>query len=827
MTSFPKLLGPESPQMGTQFLSSVSICFSDDSIHKAIHDKKRPKKSEIQASFGFAVPTGKPYLVYGRGRKESVTAETFSADAIRFNAPQMLSTDKLRLLNSSRVGAVLGVFFTPNSPPVIGFGASPVSTTFNGQDAVHRGAPKWSDCFDATLIQQYWQGDMSVPTHSLVVFLSGKTRLKMLASHQDFVQATKPAMLVGDFSKVLLIPDGCGALVGLYWPTSISFKDFKNSLSGHGTPYGSFLDLLRRQSSIFEEWFTAVNSSAGSYQLQTTSAMDLWATLPCPSNLHRNGLLNVAAAQPLREQFARYVMGMALVCALFGPCGVDDQQAIRQRCQVGAWLERARQCYPPALGYHAPPEHFAYLSVLYVLNAMQKVRAFQEQIVHGTSAGTPANPVDLVADVKEYDICPNDLATRFASSANDSSTAAVMQAGNIADRRCSSLAQGRFGAGPQTGLLGLAPMRNDMFNLQTLAASLGVRQSCFVSADKASLASRSNPICVCSDDRVVAGTDWMKVPELTQLARDLIVVWDHGHKEATSGVTRTLHYALRFHTDIATDFQQIPLPYEAEFDLLNFAMHKSICDVARWKMGRKVPPPPVGGPSWHIFHLLPLVNSTYGGTCIPPGGLPIVDTQLFGKYVFLLMLLFGSQEDATMDQIYGGDYDDSVFWASLFGQNLLHLCKLPQHTAVVRLWRCRPRQCTLQWMEDLCALFGEVTAMVRYRSGAAPTTLGLQDATFHGKEDIVAGAFVVAPTMVGRHEFTKKALFYLDKFQLLYERVERKWDPAELDVNGHTWSHSFSSSFFGTAIPPILPPRGPDPFRHGVSDGVQPCWNVY
>ncbi|CAJ1942746.1 unnamed protein product [Cylindrotheca closterium] len=252
MTSFPKLLGPESPQMGTQFLSSVSICFSDDSIHQAIHDKKRPKKSEIQASFGFAVPTGKPYSVYGRGRKESVTAETISADAIRFNAPQMLSTDKLRLLNSSRVGAVLGVFFTPNSPPVIGFGASPVSTTFNGQDAVHRGAPKWSDCFDPTLIQQYWQGDMSVPTHSLVVSLSGRTRLKMPASQQDFVQATKPAMLVGDFSKILLIPDGCGAPVGLYWPTSISFEDFKNSLSGHGTPYGSFLDLLRRQSSIFE-----------------------------------------------------------------------------------------------------------------------------------------------------------------------------------------------------------------------------------------------------------------------------------------------------------------------------------------------------------------------------------------------------------------------------------------------------------------------------------------------------------------------------------------------------------------------------------------------
>ncbi|CAJ1930212.1 unnamed protein product [Cylindrotheca closterium] len=97
--------------MGTQFLSSVSICFSDDSIHQAIHDKKRPKKSEIQASFGFAVPTGKPYSVYGRGRKESVTAETISADAIRFNAPQMLAIDKLRLLNSSRVRAVLGVFF--------------------------------------------------------------------------------------------------------------------------------------------------------------------------------------------------------------------------------------------------------------------------------------------------------------------------------------------------------------------------------------------------------------------------------------------------------------------------------------------------------------------------------------------------------------------------------------------------------------------------------------------------------------------------------------------------------------------------------------------
>ncbi|CAJ1936467.1 unnamed protein product [Cylindrotheca closterium] len=127
----------------------------------------------------------------------------------------MLSTDKLRLLNSSRVGAVLGVFFTPNSPPVIGFGASPVSTTFNGQDAVHRGAPKWSDCFDPTLIQQYWQGDMSVHTHSLVVSLSGQTRLKMPASQRDFVQATKPAMLVGDFSKVLLIPDGCGAPVGL------------------------------------------------------------------------------------------------------------------------------------------------------------------------------------------------------------------------------------------------------------------------------------------------------------------------------------------------------------------------------------------------------------------------------------------------------------------------------------------------------------------------------------------------------------------------------------------------------------------------------------
>ncbi|CAJ1963393.1 unnamed protein product [Cylindrotheca closterium] len=322
--------------------------------------------------------------------------------------------------------------------------------------------------------------------------------------------------------------------------------------------------------------------------------MDLWVTLPCPSNLHGNGLLNVSVAQPLQEQFARYVMGMAL----------DNRQAIRQRWQVGAWLERARQCYPPALGYHGPPDHFAYLYVLCppedgwpwpefstwlsdlpfdalpdryqrfepkeipvkaravfvsailvekedpdsdldayanvfattattvtatpnigtvpapapnvatpcppkeaplppvrqlasppsvpqdVLDAMQKVRAFQEQIVHGTSAGTPANPVDLVAgDVEEYDIRPNDLATRFVSSANDSSTAAVMRAGNIADRCRSSLAQGRFGAGPRTGSLGLAPMRNDMFNPQTLAAVLVVPQSCFVSADKASLPS--------------------------------------------------------------------------------------------------------------------------------------------------------------------------------------------------------------------------------------------------------------------------------------------------------------------------------------------------
>ncbi|CAJ1940696.1 unnamed protein product, partial [Cylindrotheca closterium] len=498
-----------------------------------------------------------------------------------------------------------------------------------------------------------------------------------------------------------------------------------------------------------------------------------------------NGLLNVAAAQPLREQFARYIMGMALDCALFGLCDVDDRQAIRQRCQVGAWLERARQCYPPALGYYGPRDHFAYLSVLCppedgwpwpefstcfsdlpfdalpdryeqfepkeipvkaravfvpailvekedpdsdldayanvfatttttgtatpniatvpapapnvatpsppkeaplptvrqsasspsipqdILDAMQKVRAFQELIVHGTSAGTPANPVDLVAgDVEEYDICPNDLATRFASSANDSSTAAVMRAGSIADRRRSSLAQGIWGwstnrfAGPCCDA--------------EQHAALGVRQSRFVSADKASLASvqarrtcipyflnvalvlasffpqEEQPYLCLSDDRVVAATDWMKVPEPTQLARDLIVVWDHGHKEATSGVTRTLHYALRFCADIAADFQQIPLQYEAEFDLINFAMHKSICDVARWKMGRKVPPPPVGGPSWHIFHLLPLVNSTYGGTCIPPGGLPIADAQLFGKYVYLLMSLFGSQEDATMDQIYGG-----------------------------------------------------------------------------------------------------------------------------------------------------------------------------
>ncbi|CAJ1963391.1 unnamed protein product [Cylindrotheca closterium] len=142
MTSFPKLLGPESPQMGTQFLSSVSICFSDDSIHQAIHDKKRPKKLEIQASFGFAVPTD---ALYG----QVAALELVS----RWSSPWSI--------------------FSPNSPPVIGFGASPVSTTFNGQDAVHRGAPKWSDCFDPTLIQQYWQGDRSVPTHSLVISLIG------------------------------------------------------------------------------------------------------------------------------------------------------------------------------------------------------------------------------------------------------------------------------------------------------------------------------------------------------------------------------------------------------------------------------------------------------------------------------------------------------------------------------------------------------------------------------------------------------------------------------------------------------------------------------
>ncbi|CAJ1965621.1 unnamed protein product [Cylindrotheca closterium] len=592
--------------------------------------------------------------------------------------------------------------------------------------------------------------------------------------------------------------------------------------------------------------------------------MDLWATLPCPSILHGNGLLNVAAAQPLLEQFARYIMGMALDCALFGPCDVEDRQAIRQHCQVGAWLERARQCYPPALGYHGTPDHFAYLSVLCppedgwpwpefstwlsdlpfdtlpdryqrfepkeipvkaravfvpailvekedpdsdldayanvfattattvtatpniatvpapapnvvtpsppkeaplppvrqlasppsvpqdVLDAMQKVSAFQEQIVHGTSAGTPTNPVDLVAgDVEEYDIRPNDLATRFASSANDSFTAAVMQAGNIADRRRSSLAQGKFGAGPRMGSLGLAPMQNDMFNLQTLAAALGVRQSCFVSADKASLASvqarrtcspyflnvalilasffpqEEQPYLCLSDDRVVAATDWMKVPEPTQLARDLIAVWDHGHKEATSGVTRTLHYALRFRADIATDFQQIPLPYEAEFDLLNFAMHKSICDVARWKMGRKVPPPPVGGPSWHIFQLLPKKTQQWirfmGG---------IRRFRISGIFVWPKSATFAQTPSAHRRR------------------SLMEMPFSPMHSPVDG--------------RSMCFVWGGYC------------------------NDVVAGAFVVAPTMVGRHEFTKKPLCYLDKFQLLYERVERKWDPAELDVNGHT-----------------------------------------
>jgi hypothetical protein len=78
--------------------------------------------------------------------------------------------------------------------------------------------------------------------------------------------------------------------------------------------------------------------------------------------------------------------------------------------------------------------------------------------------------------------------------------------------------------------------------------------------------------------------------------------------------------------------------------VLTAAMQKRIFHILGWTMKKDKPAPGPDAPGWHIFQLLPLLNSSYSGQFLPTDGITLQEAQQFGKYLYLILAMLGCEK---------------------------------------------------------------------------------------------------------------------------------------------------------------------------------------
>ncbi|CAJ1934080.1 unnamed protein product, partial [Cylindrotheca closterium] len=222
---------------------------------------------------------------------------------------------------------------------------------------------------------------------------------------------------------------------------------------------------------------------------------------------------------------------------------------------------------------------------------------------------------------------------------------------------------------------------------------------------------------------------------------------------------------------------------------------------------------------WHIFHLLPLQREGYSGEHLPSNGLTLLEAQQFGKFLFLIMAMIGSEEKLN------SDYDDSKFSSSIFGTVLTFLCRVPQNLNLQRVWTEHQRSCTQQWMDDLIATFELVAKMVaNQRSGSSFCTFGMRDAQLIHDQ---ANHFVVVPTKTGDNDFAQVPLSYVTDMKRLYTHCFDKWAPGIVDVHDPKWATSSAHpAYFSHLVHPPQERQAPPDAGTGPIQVVKPLFKL-
>ena len=947
---------------GAAFFGPIFIPFKEKTLHQQLLNGTSPSVMDLRSSVGFPLKDAAPFNVFAKHRimSDADRAEAMSKKFADWNASTLSEVDKLHLLEKRRVVAVLGVFSTPGNAPVITIGCNPIGTRVDGADLANHGAPIWNQVFDEALVRQYLSGDVSAPTHSVVMSMNPMTRACPLPATRDEVaEHLLPVMLIGNLSKLLFLPDGSCPAVGLFWPTTTTLDEFVDSLSiGNGMAvHDGLLALIAKQRPHFEEWFQNVNDNAIPLQVMAASALPLWEALPSAAHPDGVGLLDEDAAAAFMLQQHTFISSLLLDSGLFAKCG--RRKTLRdERYQLAAWIRHAAQCHPDEeLGISAP-ERLPFLTSLFppeggwpiptldpLLSLDKEIelpdpyaqyeprsismkdndtfvpsrlqlpsaegtedfQAFFASPLANAAPKTTAPPqVPLPAPQQGVSpatagIAPTGVPTVTPSPPNAAQGPLPMQnafgglsglqATNLLHQFAGTPAQqspyltggpqqvhqspfltGGHGGSPfpavspttpaaaaaattthgfptadsAAGTVGFAPQMNPW---AATLASLGALQTAdgsyspfkmnlprYAPAHRATIKSETTrTMCppaylqaalllakpfsdgawlVFSEGNTEPASSWMQIVDPSSFGKVMLSPHDQGSNKGgtTTDSVNFLHQAIDFRATADNAFRLVRLPERVASRVITAAMQKLIFHVPSWDIERGRQAPTLTSRRWHIFHLLPLLREGYSGEHLPSNGLTLLEAQQFGKFLFLIMAMIGSEEKLN------SDYDDSKFSSSIFGTVLTFLCRVPQNLNLQRVWTERQRNCTQQWMDDLIATFELVAKMVAYRSGSSFRTFGMRDAQLIHDQ---ANHFVVVPTKTGDNDFAQVPLSYVTDMKRLYTHCFDKWAPGIVDVHDPKWAAtSAHPAYFSRLMHPPQEKQGglrSDPGREPAS----------
>ena len=207
-----------SVEFGDNWLDSIAPVFKECSLHAVLLRGQVERRTlMVRASFGHRLPkdTTNQFHPLGQGVLTSSKrwASVADSDFLDWNTlPDIDGVHRLKILDTSRVGAILFTGQGATGEPFITLLAAPTITPVNTKDPF-LGVP-----------------DLRI-SHTVVASASWHSRRNIPNTRESLEHRFKPVMLTAgeDFTtrihgsfKILFLPEYCDPPVGLYWPVTTS-----------------------------------------------------------------------------------------------------------------------------------------------------------------------------------------------------------------------------------------------------------------------------------------------------------------------------------------------------------------------------------------------------------------------------------------------------------------------------------------------------------------------------------------------------------------------------------------------------------------------------